>query len=140
GQTLYLYWANAGFAFPSLWAILTSTGIGLFGFAARIAVYLERLIGTRKFSVPTNLVALGLALVWGLLIVVALSVVAFGLAWEWGVVWTGSNFQSMTGGWGLAVAVSICLIASWIFSRAFGFVNLSSLQQVYAARLARAYL
>ena len=140
GQTIYLNWANNSFAFPSLWAMLTSAGVGLFGFAARIAVYVERLLGTRRFRVPSNILALGLALIWALLIVVALSVAACWIAWEGDVVWTGENFRPMTGGWPLMLAVTVCLVASWIFSRTFSFVNLSSLQQVYAARLARAYL
>jgi hypothetical protein len=140
GQTVYLRWSANDFAFPSLWAMLTGAGVGLFGFAARVAVYLEKLIGKRSFRVPSNVVALGLALLWALLIVLALSVAACGFAWEWGLVWTGSALHNMSGGWPLMLAVAICLVASWIFSRAFGFVNLSSLQQVYAARLARAYL
>ena len=140
GQTIYLHWAANDFAFPSLWAMLTSAGIGLFGFGARIAVYVERLLGTARFRVPSNLLALGLALLWAVLIVVALSVVACGFAWEWDLVYDGETFQSMTGGWPLMLAVAICFVASWIFSRAFSFVNLSSLQQVYGARLARAYL
>jgi hypothetical protein len=68
GQTLYYNWANNSFAFPSLWAMLTSTGVALFGFAARIAVYIERLLGTRRFRLPSNILALGLSLLWSLLI------------------------------------------------------------------------
>ncbi|MGH7947403.1 MAG: patatin-like phospholipase family protein, partial [Opitutaceae bacterium] len=140
GQTVYLHWAGKDFAFPSLWAMLTSVGMGLFGLGARIAVYAERLLGKRRFYVPSNLIALGLSLVWALLIVLALSVTACGFAWQWDFIWTGETFRSMSGGWPLMLAVAICFVASWIFSRAFGFVNLSSLQQIYAARLARAYL
>lgn len=141
GQTLYWLWAAEDFAFPKLWAMLTTAGVALFGFAARIAVYAERLLGTRRLRVPSNLLALGLALLWSLLIVVALSVIACGFAWQWGLVWDPIDaFQPMSGGWPLMLAVAVAFVASWIFSRAFGFVNLSSMQQVYAARLARAYL
>ena len=140
GQTIYYRWAGNDFAFPSLWAMLTSAGIGLFGFAARLAVYAEGLLGKRRFRVPTNIIALTLALLWGTLIVVALSVLACGFAWEWQLVWNTERFLPMTGGWPLMLAVAVCFLASWIFSRAFGFVNLSSMQQVYTARLARAYL
>jgi len=140
GQTVYLRWSGMNFEFPSLWALLTSTGIGLFGFASKIALWVERLIGKRSFRVPTNLLALGLALLWLLLIVLALSVIACGFAWDWDLVWLGDRFRPMSGGWGLMTVVAICFAASWVFSRSFGFVNLSSMQQVYAARLSRAYL
>jgi hypothetical protein len=140
GQTVYRHWAYATFDFPSLWALLTGTGVGLFGFGAKLAIYAERFLGKRGFRIPFDIVALGLALVWSLLIVLALSVVACGLAWQWQLVWNGEVLRSMSGGWGLMMTVAICFTASWIFSRSFGFVNLSSMQQVYAARLARAYL
>jgi hypothetical protein len=140
GQTVYLRWSAANFEFPSLWALLTGTGIGLFGFAAKLVLYVERFLSKRGFRLPFNFVALGLALLWSLLIVLALSVVACGFAWQWDLVWDDDGFRPMSGGWQLMSAVAICFAASWIFSRSFGFVNLSSMQQVYAARLARAYL
>ncbi|MEO6001571.1 MAG: hypothetical protein ABIZ04_01510 [Opitutus sp.] len=140
GQTLYLRWSAANFQFPSLWAILTGTGVGLFGFGAKLAVYVERLLGKRGFRLSFDVVALTLSLLWAVLIVVGLSVLACGLAFEWSLVWNGETYHHMSGGWQLMTAVTICFAASWIFSRSFGFVNLSSMQQVYAARLARAYL
>ncbi|MEO5959859.1 MAG: hypothetical protein ABIZ49_08750 [Opitutaceae bacterium] len=139
GQTIYLHWAET-FAFPSLWTMLTGAGVGLFGFAAKIAVYAERLLGKRRLRIPFNVIALALALVWTLLIVIALSVLACGFAWQWELVWDTQSFLAMSGGWQLMVAVAICFAASWLFSRSFGFVNLSSMQQMYAARIARAYL
>lgn len=140
GQTVYLRWASANFEFPSLWAMLTGAGFALFGFGAKVALYLERFIGKRGFRIPLDIVALGAALLWSILILLALSVLACGLAWQWKLVWNGESFQPMSGGWQLMIATAICFAASWIFSRSFGFVNLSSMQQVYAARLARAYL
>jgi hypothetical protein len=140
GQTVYLRWSAANFEFPALWTSLTGTGIALFGFGSKLWLYVERFLGKRGVRVPLNILALGAALLWGMLIVLALSVVACGLAWQWGVVWNGERFQPMSGGWQLMSAVAICFAASWIFSRSFGFVNLSSMQQVYAARLSRAYL
>ena len=140
GQTIYLRWSAANFEFPSLWALLTGTGVALFGFGAKLALYVERFLGKRGFRISFDLVALGLAVVWSLLIVLALSVVACGFAWQWDLVWDDNGFRPMPGGWQLMAAVAVCFTASWIFSRSFGFVNLSSMQQVYSARLARAYL
>lgn len=140
GQTAYWRWAGNEFAFPTLWSGLTGAGFILYGFAAKIVVYLERLLGAKKLRITFDVIALGLALLWLLLIMFALSVLACGVAWRWGLVWDYTNFQLVSGGWPLVVTVSVCFVASWIFSRAFGFVNLSSMQQTYAARLSRAYL
>jgi hypothetical protein len=137
GQTAYLRWSSANFA---AWAFFTGTGAGLFAFGSKIVVYLEPLLGKRRFQVPFSVMALGLALVWTALIVLAEAVIACGFAWRWERVWDGSDFQTMSGGWPLLVAILVCFGASWFFSRAFGFVNLSSMQQIYAARLSRAYL
>ena len=140
GQTVYARWSGADFGFPALWTVLTGAGFGLFGFGAKLAVYMERLVGKRGFRIPLDVAALGLALLWSFLIVLALSVLNFGWAWQWASVANGDQFRHMSGGWQLMTAVAICAVASWIFSRSFGFVNLSSLQQVYCARLARAYV
>ncbi len=140
GQTLYLRWAANDFAFPSLWAGLTGAGFALYGFAAKIVIFLERFLATRRIRITFDVIALGLAGLWLTLIIVALSVVACGFAWNWGLVWNNSDFQLMFGGWPLFVAVAIAFGLSWSFSRSFGFVNLSSMQQMYAARIARAYL
>lgn len=140
GQTGYLRWSANSFSFPSLWALLTGTGIGLFAFGSKITIYIERLLGKRMFAVPLNVVALALALLWALLIVLAESVVACGFAWQWQQVVVDGRFQPMSGGWPLMLAIAVCFAASWFFSRAFSFVNLSSMQQIYAARLSRAYL
>jgi Patatin-like phospholipase len=140
GQTAYLRWSQLGFPFPALWAGLTGTGFALYGFAAKLVVYLERLLGAKKFRIPFSVIALALALLWLLLIVFALSVIGYGIAWRWNLVWDGENVFLMSGGWALTVAVTVSFVLSWIFSRSFGFVNLSSMQQVYAARISRAYL
>jgi hypothetical protein len=140
GQTIYWHWAAHAFAFPSLWALLAGAGAGAFGLGAKIAVYVERVLGVRKLRIPFNVVALGLALAWFGLMVIALSVVASGLAWQWADVGRDFHIGRMSGDWTLMVAVLVCFITSWICSRSFGFVNLSSMQQIYAARLSRAYL
>lgn len=140
GQTVYLRWSQENFAFPALWTGLTAGGAALFGFGSRVALYLERFLGARRARLPLNTVALVLAAVWLLLIVLALSVVAFGFAWEWGVVWDGQTFRPMTGNWQLMLAIAACFAFSWFASRSFGFVNLSSMQQMYTARIARAYI
>jgi hypothetical protein len=140
GQTAYLRWAAGDFAFPSLWALVTSAGVGAYAFGSKIFILLESALGKQKIKIASDLLAFGLALVWLLLIVVALSVVACGFAWRWQPVWDGSHLASMVGAWQLMLAVAVVFALSWCFSRSFGFVNLSSMQQLYAARLRRAYI
>lgn len=140
GQSAYLRWSANNFAFPSVWAMMTGAGAGLFGFGTKLAVYLERFLGKNKVVLPSKVIALVVALAWVSLAIIGLSATACGLGWRWDLVWDGERFHPMSGGWPLLLAVAICLVASWVFSRSFGFVNLSSMQQLYAARLARAYL
>lgn len=141
GQTLYYHWEDGGFGFPAIWTALTGTGFGLYAFAAKLVIYLEPLLGAKRTRIAYDVAALIAALLWLSLILVSLSVLAAGLSWQWGwVVDYNGNFHMSTGGWPILVAVSICFVLSWIFSRAFSFVNLSSMQQMYAARIARAYV
>lgn len=140
GQTVYHHWSKQGFEFPSLWTLLTAAATGLFGFGAKFALVVERVLGSTKIRVPLNAVALVAALAWALLIVLGLSVTAAGFGWNWQPVWSDNTFHPMTNAWPLFLVVTLSLLGSWIFSRNFGFVNLSSMQQVYAARLVRAYL
>ncbi|MEO7411749.1 MAG: hypothetical protein ABIZ81_00200 [Opitutaceae bacterium] len=140
GQTAYLRWSELGFPFPALWTGLTGAGFALYGFAAKVVLYLESALGRKKFRITFDVIALGLGLIWLFLIMFALSVLACGIGWRWNTVWDFQQFRAISGGWPLLLAVMISFVLSWIFSRSFGFVNLSSLQQTYAARIARAYL
>ena len=63
--------------------MLTGAGAVAFGFGAKIAVYLERVMGKRRFRVPFSLIALGLSILWPTLVVFALAVVACGFDWGW---------------------------------------------------------
>jgi hypothetical protein len=140
GQTLYVAWSQRDFAFPAGWTATTGAGALAFSFVKRLAVLLERRLGARKVRIPTNALALILAAIWLLLIVVALSVVVCGLAWRWDLVGNGMDYRPIASAGPLLLAAVVSFVASWVFSRSFGFVNLSSMQQMYAARLARAYL
>lgn len=135
GQTAYRHWAENDFAFPALWAGLTGVGVGLYGLASRVVLYLERFLRRKRIRVTFDVIALGLALVWLALILCGLSVVACGFVWQWRPVQ-----ETIPGVQDIAITVAAAFLMSWVFSRNFGFVNLSSMQQMYAARLARAYL
>jgi len=140
GQTVYYDWSMTGFAFPSLWASASAGGAALFGFGSRIFLLVERLLGDRHSRIPLASVALVAAVVWMLLIVVALAVAVCGVGWGWDLTWDGMEFRPIDQVGALAVASGVAALASWFFSQTLGFVNLSSLQQVYADRLRRAYI
>lgn len=140
GQSIYYDWSMTGFAFPSLWASASAGGAALFGFASRIFLLLQRMLGDRRSLLPIGTVALIVAVAWLLLIVVALAVAVCGVGWSWDLTWDGMNFRPIDQVGALAIAALGATLASWFFSQTLGFVNLSSLQQVYADRLRRAYI
>jgi hypothetical protein len=140
GQSLYYDWSMTGFAFPSLWASASAGGAALFGFASRIFLLLERMLGDRRSKVPLATLALVAAVVWLLLLVVAMAVAVCGVGWGWDLAWDGMTFRPIDQVGALAIATLVAAAASWFFSQTLGFVNLSSLQQVYADRLRRAYI
>jgi hypothetical protein len=140
GQTAYWKWSAGNFEFPAMWAALTGLGFGIYGFAAKIYILAENLLGKGKLKLTFDTIALFIALAWLLLIVTGVSVAACSIAWQNERVAVDGRLQPMIDPWILSVAVAITLGLSCIFSRSFSFVNLSSLQQVYAARLRRAYI
>ena len=140
GQTVYLSWSKADFTFPTAWTMLTASGAAAYTLGGRVFVFVRDLLGRSKFRITFETVALVLALTWLLLIVVGLSVLACGFAWGWVRVESLKDIQPGQEGWQLVGAVMIAFVLSWWFSRSFSFVNLSSLQQVYASRIRRAYI
>jgi len=140
GQTAYWKWSAGDFAFPTLWATLTGVGFGIYGFAAKLYILAENLLGKGKLKLTFDTIALFIALAWLLLIVMGVSVAACSLAWDGAHVSVEGGLQPMIDPWMLSVAVAVTLVFSCFFSRSFSFVNLSSLQQVYSARLRRAYI
>ncbi len=140
GQTAYWVWSSQGFSFPSLWASLTTAGAAAYGMGGKLSPLIEKISGRRKIQVPVNVVALGLAFTWLLLISTGISVFSCWLAWDQELVWNGSELRHIQANAPLLTAVAAAFLFSCWFSRSFSFVNLSSLQQVYAARLRRAYI
>jgi hypothetical protein len=167
GQTLYARWAANHFSFPSVWAGFSAAGLVVLGLAQKIAGLLEKLPGHRGIKIPVNLLILLAALTWVSLIGLGLSIFAHGLAWQWQAPFPKLNEvfyvlssvspnvmpsetawpygvplgqMPVTGCYWLAgVALLMLLLALW-FGHVLGFINLSSQQQLYSARLKRAYI
>jgi hypothetical protein len=140
GQSLYWVWSAANFEFPAVWAMLTGSGAVAYTLGGRAFVFIGDFLKKRNIRITFDTLAGVFALTWLLFILVGLSVLACGFAWGWRDLWDDEFFYPMKHGWDLTVAVAIALGLSWWFSRSFSFVNLSSLQQVYAARIRRAYI
>ena len=137
GQTAYANWRAEDFHF---WAAVTGAGAAVYGFGSKIFMFLEGLLGKRKFQAPFDLIVLVAALLWLLLILTGLAALVSAIAWKWQDVADEEGLHLMPGDWTLMLAVVIAFVLSVWFSRSFGFVNLSSMQQLYAARLRRAYV
>jgi hypothetical protein len=153
GQTLYARWAGDGFSFPSLWAGCSAVAFAVFGLAQKIAALLEKLPTHRAVKIPVNMLVMLAALIWVGLIVIGLSIVTHGLVWQWKCPWpnvadlkwlwpynTQLGQMTMTGSIWLAMLAFVALLLSLWFGHVLGFINLSSQQQLYAARLKRAYI
>jgi hypothetical protein len=159
GQTLYARWAGSGFNFPSAWAGFSAAGLAVMALAQKITALLEKMPGHRAIKIPVNMLILLAALMWAGLIVLGLSVVAHALAWQWqssfkmpvsGFPVGGAasgwpygaelNQMTMAGSALLAVVLLLMLLLALWFGHVLGFINLSSQQQLYSARLKRAYI
>ncbi|HKQ50387.1 MAG TPA: hypothetical protein VJZ71_20100 [Phycisphaerae bacterium] len=142
GQTLYRKWAFENFEFPSKWTGTSVTIAVIFGLAQKIANLFDKLPRRQSLRVPVDLVALLIAVAWVSIIVLSLSVFVHRLAWNREIPWENATgpVNVVKGVAPLVWSVLISFGFSWWFSRKFGFVNLSSHQQLYSARLKRAYL
>ena len=145
GQTLYARWFIGESQFPSTWAVVSGVGMAALGAIQKVFGLVEKLPRRRALRLPINLITLGVASIWVLVIFVGLSFLAHGLAWQWNLespaLGLGTAPLLQMEGWpALLVALGVSFLLSYWFSRNFGFVNLSSQQQLYAARLKRAYL
>lgn len=136
GQTAYINWTATDFHF---WAFITGAGAAAYGFGSKIIIFFEERLGKRKISIPFDLVALAFALVWLLLILCGLSALVSAITWRFRELCPEDALPEMSRYW-LMSTVACAFVLSWWFSRNFGFVNLSSMQQLYAARLRRAYI
>lgn len=137
GQTIYRAWASRGFGFPWAWSGGAAVWIAVFGVAQKLFVVLDALPRRKSGPrIPFDLLALLAALAWTGLLTLSVSVATHGFVWGWSEP-TAGEVPPVTGILIVALATSI---ASFVFSRSFGFVNLSSQQQLYGSRLKRAYL
>ncbi len=127
GQALYWRWAAGTFPLPGLWAACTTAGVALVEFGKQLTVLLDKLPTHRAVTIPLNLVALLGAVIWIGLILISLAVVTRCIACQWNLT-------------GLTVVMIAAGVLSLLAGRFFGFINLSSQQQLYAARLKRAYI
>jgi len=137
GQTLYAKWVALGFGVPKTWIGFSAVGAVILAGAKKLAGLLEKMPSHRAVKIPVNLIISLVALVWVAFIAVSLSFVAHLLAWQGLPPWShGAEPHRMTLGLVALDLFALSLFFGWDLS----FINLSSLQQIYAARLKRAYI
>ncbi|MBU6401664.1 MAG: hypothetical protein KGS61_15210, partial [Verrucomicrobia bacterium] len=138
GQTFYVTVRALGFL--GIGKLLLA-GLGMTTVGATLsqtALFLSQISKTRRVSLPTNVLVAGGSFLVLLTSLVALSGGAHAIAWRGREPLSDPAQQMSPELIGLAFITGLLL--SYTFSKAMAFLNLSSLQQVYAARLIRAYL
>ncbi len=137
GQTLYAAWASHGFGLPKAWLGFSAMGAVVLAGAKKLAGLLEKMPSHRAVKIPVNLVILLVALVWIAFILLSLCIAAHAIAWQGSLPWSTVHGPAKTR---LALVAGALFALSMLFGRKLSFINLSSLQQIYAARLKRAYI
>ncbi|HEX4871853.1 MAG TPA: hypothetical protein VFV27_06010 [Nevskiaceae bacterium] len=137
-STVYDHWQRGGLASIQLW--LSGLLAAVLGLIARSQTLLGSLLSEEaqsRFRVPLQWLAAGAGVLLGLLVTVILLVLAYGVVWERCPV----DLMLQPPGaeralWLLAglTALALYLGGQWAF------LNRSTLQPLYSARLARAYL
>lgn len=136
GQTVYARWSAADFRISWVWTGSAAAWVAAFGVAQKLFLVLDKLPRRGGFRIPFQYLALIAAVLWVAAVTVVVSVLVHRVAWA-GAVPTGGGMPGLRT---LGILAGASFGLSWWFSRSFGFVNLSSQQQLYAARLKRAYL
>ena len=137
GQTVYLRLEARQLFGPGL-SFAAILGL-LLGLAQKFAPALSDLrSGSKRSWLSANVVA-GVAAIGVLsLHLIAISIVAHGFSWGWQQ--PRPEIDHGARGWPLLVAFSVSALLAWAFGRTIAFLNLSSHQSLYGARLTRAYL
>jgi hypothetical protein len=132
GYKLYDYLRS--FDFSSVGSgkkVLSAAAAGLLVFGRKIASFLASSpSGKGRLRLPLSLLAGAAALALGAGILISLSAVAHGFADGWNGTLLDRAFWATVAG----------LVLTVLFGHTFPFLNQSSLQALYAARLTRAYL
>ncbi len=138
GLNLYrLWWWEAGVAWlRGCLATLAAALAAAAGFARRAAVLLTGPDGDRRPRLSVDLLATLAALLLTVLVLTAAAALAHGLAWGF----TEPDTARLAPAPFPYVTLAFALAFSLAFGHAYAFLNRSSHQPLYSARLARAYL
>lgn len=134
GLSIYQEWQNQGqwiAGYTALFTALTPLLVRL----GKLPALLSQIGVAKKdgYSLPLEAIATVIALVLGLLVLSGLDAISHGLASDI------SRAEQPSWCRPLAAFAALFLFA-WLFGRSWPFINRSSLQSFYAARLSRAYL
>ncbi len=132
GQTI-AFWAQAG---PPTW--LTGAGaliVGAAGFARQIVVLIGAKSNGKRATIPASVISTIVAVLLAAIILITVNATAHAIAWDFYQRAAARANPRVFVTW-LVAAVFITLTVGHSFS----FLNYSSYQSLYAARLTRAYL
>lgn len=135
GQSLYDLWARGGLGFE---ALTTAIGITSFAGVARwLAVFLGKITssGGERISVPRGLLAGATAFLLALTLLTSWSALAHCITWQ-----AKAPDFPQPDSWPTALGCGAALVLTLLLGQCLRFVNLSSQQQLYSARITRAYL
>jgi len=136
GWAYAAFWTRAGTFLPTLGSLVTAL-TGLAGLGGKVAKLFSK--DGKRPSVPLNLIATAVAILLVAVILVALSAASHGLVWSWARPAMG-GMESLWPAWWLVVALLVAFAFTFLFGRVLSFVNRSTQQPLYGARLTRAYL
>jgi len=140
GATLYASLAQNRFnvvrTFGAWKSFFTASGLGaLIAFGRKLATFLSDRAAGKRLSVPAAAAAWAASLALVLSLLVGFSALSYGVASGFGTLSPSPGVGAVYA-WTFPLGIALTLL----FGRTLPFLNQSSLQAIYGARLARAYL
>jgi hypothetical protein len=136
GQSLYLAFTRGANLRTALMVVWTASGLALvFSFGDKAWAWIERFSGGKKVTPPFELIALAAGIFGVFLFLLNCDVLAHACAWTFKKPGPGAAPDRQL----LWTMLSGSVLLAYLFGRNLPFLNASSLQYLYGARLVRAY-
>ncbi len=137
GQSLYLAFMRGANLRAALTAVWTASGLALvFSLGDKVWAWIERFSGGKKIKPSLDLIALAAGILGVFVFLLNCDILAHACAWTFNRPGPGAFPDRQL----LWIILSGCAILACLFGRNLPFLNASSLQYLYGARLVRAYL
>ncbi len=133
GQSLYVLVAGSSTSWKWLTSVFAGVGAAS-GYASRIAAFFSKGPAAARPKLSLAWIATAAALLLALVVLVGVDMLSYGFVW---------SFQTPAGSPSIflvGIALTVGFFLSLLFGQTWSFVNSSSYQSLYSARLTRAYL